>query len=117
MHERFAAAARLDPADVPPAQALRQTIRARIDELLGSDAVLLLPTTPGIAPLRGTPEPDLDAYRWRAVELLCPAGHAGVPQISLPFGRLEGCPLGLSIMGPRGSDEALLALAVELGTP
>lgn len=110
--ERFAAAATLDPAEVAEARALRAQVRARIDELLGEDGILLLPTAPGIAPLRGTPLADLEAFRARAIELLCLSGHAGTPQISLPLATLDGCPLGLSAMAPRGKDEMLLALAV-----
>ncbi|WP_029003433.1 amidase [Azorhizobium doebereinerae] len=111
VRERFAAAARLDPEEVKGALALRADIRARMDDILGDDGLLLLPTGPGIAPLLATPEPELDAFRARALELLCPAGHAGLPQISLPLGTLDGCPVGLSIIAPRGRDEALLDLA------
>jgi len=111
VRERFAAAARLDEEEVAAAKALRSEIKKRMDDLLGADAILLLPSAPGIAPLRGLPEATLDAFRAKALELLCPAGHAGLPQISLPLGRLEGCPVGLSLMAPRGGDEMLLELA------
>lgn len=113
--ERFAAAATLDPTEVAEARALRDEVRARIDALLGEDGILLLPTAPGIAPLRGTPLADLEAFRARAIELLCLSGHAGTPQISLPLATLDGCPLGVSAMAPRGKDEMLLALARALG--
>ena len=86
-------------------------IRDSLDALLGADSLILLPSAPGIAPLRGTPGPALETFRARALELLCPAGHAGVPQISLPLARLDDCPLGLSVIAPRGKDEMLLALA------
>jgi amidase len=39
---------------------------------------------------------------------LCIASLTGHPQISIPAGRVEGAPIGLSIIGPRGSDRALL---------
>ena len=35
-------------------------------------------------------------------------------QVSLPLAQVEGCPMGLGIIGPRGSDEALLDLAVDV---
>ena len=35
-------------------------------------------------------------------------------QISLPVMTVNGCPVGLSLVGPRGSDEALLELAEKL---
>jgi len=39
------------------------------------------------------------------------AGHAGLPQVTLPAARSAGAPVGLSVIGGRGTDEALLALA------
>lgn len=114
VRDRFAAAARLDPAEVAGAKALRAEIRSRMHRLIDDTTILLAPTAPGIAPLRETPEPELDAFRARALELLCPAGHAGLPQISLPFGTIDGCPVGLSIIAARGKDELLLGLAQSL---
>ena len=35
-------------------------------------------------------------------------------QVSLPVANVEGCPVGLGLIGPRGSDEALLELAKEV---
>lgn len=111
--ERFAAAAVLDPAEVIEADALRQRITAKMLQLI-EDAVLIAPTAPGIAPLRNSSGDALEAFRARSIELLCPAGHAGLPQVSLPEATLDGCPLGLSLIGGRGCDEDLLAIAAEL---
>ncbi len=113
--ERFAAAAVMDPAEIAAAKPVRQSIVDRVNALLADDAILLLPTAPGIAPLRQTPDAVLDVFRARAIELLCVAGHAGTPQLSMPVAKLDGCPIGLSIMAARDCDEDLLALAVELG--
>jgi amidase len=70
---------------------------------------------PDIPPLRNAPEANLDDYRNRAIRLLCIAGHAGFPQLSLPMAARAGAPLGLSLLGPAGSDRSLLALAARLG--
>lgn len=113
--ERFAAAAVLDPAEIAAAKPLRKVITDKVNGLLAGDAVMVLPTVPGIAPLRATPDALLDVFRARAIELLCVAGHAGTPQLSMPVARLDDCPIGLSIMAARDCDEDLLALAVELG--
>lgn len=112
--ERFAAAALMDTAEIAAAKALRETIVARLLSLMTPDTVMVLPTSPGIAPLLNTPADQLDTFRFRAIELLCLAGHAGLPQISIPAATLDGCPLGLSIIGARNCDEDILALAVQL---
>jgi amidase len=43
--------------------------------------------------------------------MLCIAGLAGLPQLSLPLAGRDGAPLGLSLMGPAGSDASLVRLA------
>lgn len=111
IRERFAAAAVIDPAQLEEARALREQVRRRLVALLPPGAIMLAPVTPGIAPLVGTPEPRLDAFRATALALLCPAGHAGLPQVALPVARLEGCPLGLGLMAGPGEDDSLLAIA------
>jgi amidase len=46
--------------------------------------------------------------------LTCVASLTRLPQINLPVARVDGCPVGLSLIaGPRG-DEVLLALAESL---
>lgn len=112
--ERFDWALALTPADVDPLRAPRRDFTARLEGLLGNDGVLALPSMPCIAPLRGAPLAEMNAFRRRALALLCAAGLAGLPQISLPGGTLDGCPLGLGLIGPRGADERLLALAIQL---
>jgi len=39
------------------------------------------------------------------------AGLSGFPQISLPFARRADAPLGISLLGPTGSDRSLVRLA------
>ena len=82
-----------------------------MDALLGGGAVMVLPTVPDIAPLRDTPAAALDDFRARAMSLLCIAGLAGLPQVSMPLASLQGCPLGISLIAARGADALLLALA------
>ena len=73
--------------------------------------MLALPSAPGIAVLRNSPPEVLDDLRVRALALLCIAGLARLPQVSLPLAKVDGCPLGLSLIAARGSDIMLLALA------
>jgi amidase len=113
--ERFAAAAIMDPAEIAAARTMRKIIVERMLSLFTEDTILVLPTSPGIAPLLKTPDAVLDIFRARAIELLCASGHAGTPQLSMPVAKLDDCPIGLSIMGGRNCDEDLLQVAVELG--
>ena len=41
-------------------------------------------------------------------------GLTGVPQVSVPGARVDGAPVGLSILGARGSDAILVAVAKAL---
>ena len=112
--ERFAWVAGLDTSALGPSRQQRAEITARLDDLLGDDAVILLPTMPGVAPLCGSPSGVMETFRRQALGLLSPAGLAGLPQITMPLARLPAGPLGLSVLGPRGSDLALLALVSRL---
>jgi amidase len=109
--ERFQWASELSDATVASAQEFRQRWRAHIGRILGTDGVLLMPTMPDVAPLISASEADLDAYRNRATRMLCGAGLAGLPQLSLPLAQRQGAPLGISLVGPVGSDRSLVRLA------
>jgi amidase len=109
--ERFAWCAQVTDAQVAAARAFRERFRSHLAGLLGDDGVLLLPTMPDIAPLAQASQEGLEDYRNRAIRLLCSAGLAGFPQLSLPLGRRAGAPLGLSLLGPAGSDRSLVRLA------
>jgi amidase len=110
--ERFAYASTITPAQVDTANARRRAIRAHVDGLLSADGVICVPTSPRVAPLRGTPADQVEVeYRNQAQRILCIAGLCGLPQISLPVAALDGLPLGLSLIGARHSDKALIALA------
>ena len=86
-----------------------------MDELLGPGDVLCLPTSPRAAPPLGTPVDRIEVeYRNQAMCLLCIAGLAGLPQLSMPMATIDGLPLGLSIVGRQGTDTMLLALAARV---
>ena len=78
------------------------------------DRVLLLPTTPGAAPLLNTPASELLQYRSRLMNLTAPAGLTGAPQISLPYLNIDRAPWGISLLARRDRDRALLNCAAEL---
>lgn len=89
-------------------------IRAHVRGLIGPDAVAVLPSAASLAPLRSADAATVDALRMRTMAITCIAGIAGLPQVSMPFTAPDGTPLGVSLVGPPGSDLALVRLAVEI---
>jgi amidase len=115
IRERIAHAATVLEEDAERQRAFRACVVERLGERVPPGTALCLPTAPGAAPLRHSPSDDVEvAFRARAISLLCIAGLGGLPQLTLPLGTLDGCPLGLSILGAHGTDSALLALAASL---
>jgi amidase len=108
IRERFQWTRTIDPNDVAKAKPKREAVAQHMAQVLGEDCLLCLPTAPGIAPKLKTAPEDLEAFRARAFALLAVAGLARLPQISLPVGILDDCPIGLSIIGPRGCDRGML---------
>jgi amidase len=93
------------------ASLVRAEARARLHWLLPPGTILCMPTTPFPAPRKGLPLGELDPLRARISCLTSHGGLTGVPQVSLPGATVEGLPVGLSILGARGSDAALVAVA------
>lgn len=110
--ERFAFSKSVSAEEVAKGESVRKAFRARLAKQLGTDGILLLPTVPDIAPLVSASEGELEDFRNRALRLLCLSGLSGFPQVTIPAAQREGAPLGLSLIGPRGSDKSLVDFAV-----
>jgi len=93
------------------AELMRTEARARLAWLLPPGTILCMPTTPFPAPEKGLPLAALDPLRARISCLTSHGGLTGVPQVSVPGATVDGLPVGLSLLGPRGSDAALVAVA------
>lgn len=114
VEERFRFGATVSRAEVLAEGARRKAFRTELADLLGEDGFLVLPTVPGPAPLAaGSPE-DFAAFRERALRLSCWSGLSGFPQITLPLGSVAGAPFGISLLGPRDSDRALIRLGATI---
>jgi amidase len=111
VRDRFAWAREVTQAQYDEAATFRARFRAHLSALLGSDGVLVMPTMPDVAPLVAAGEAELEDYRNAATRMLCIAGLSGFPQLSLPLGTRLGAPLGISLLGPAGSDRSLVRLA------
>ena len=90
---------------------MREEARGRLRMLLPRGTILCLPTTPFPAPKLGLSVSDLAFPRERISALTCVGGLTGSPQVNLPGAMVGGAPVGLSIVGARGSDLELAAVA------
>jgi amidase len=84
----------------------RATRAEGIDKLLGDNKVEVLiapsgPLSPRTDPVNGDTWPD-----WAGAGFL--AAIAGYPHLTVPMGEVHGVPIGLSFMGTKGTDAALL---------
>ena len=113
--ERFAWARTVTGQQNDDSWRLRRAYTAWLSRVIGDDGVLVLPTMPDIAPLLTEPEEALQDYRERALRLLMISGLTGFAQLTLPYARRLDAPLGISLLGPPGSDRALIALAERIG--
>jgi amidase len=104
----------ISEADRGWAELMRQEARGRMAYLLPPGTILCLPTTPFPAMKKGLPLSVLGPLRDRIACLCSHGGLTGVPQISIPGVEVDGLPVGLSIVGGRGSDAALVAVARHL---
>jgi amidase len=115
IRERFAAAATITAEAAAAARVRMADIRAKLRETIRPGDVLCLPTVPRVAPRLNAPAAEVEvATRNAAMALLCLAGLGGLPQVTLPLAVAENCPVGLSLLGAQGADEALLALAARV---
>ena len=104
---RFAEAAAITEAE--RWRPFRQACQRRLETLLPPGTALLLPTAPTPALPISAPAAEIGAFYRRALTIGSIAGHAGLPQRQIPAGTVDGCPVGLSLVGRAGSDLALLA--------
>lgn len=99
------------------AQQYRRLFNRRIMQIMAQHHVIAIPTLPITAPLSGsetvsfagveiTPQDSMTYLAWLA-------NFTGLPALSIPCGKGQnGMPVGLSLIGPAGSDEMLLRLGV-----
>jgi amidase len=113
--ERIELASHVDPASFAAAVVRREVLTDRLTSLLGADGVLLVPTAHDLPPLRDAPVSAQVEFRERTLALTCVASLCRLPQINIPAAMVEGCPVGLSLIGPPRGDQMLLGFAERLG--
>ncbi len=102
--------------DIQHAKAQQTVVINNLNALFEKIDVLVIPTTPGVAPRCDADETTLANDRNALLALTAIAGLAGLPQLHLPLFTLHNAPCGLSLVGKKGNDLALLALAKKLTT-
>ena len=112
--ERMQFAATVTRAQADTSREIVTNARDHIRQIAVPGTILALPTSPSIAPKIETSGPELEEFRTRAMRLTCTSGISGLPQMNIPGGTINGCPIGLSFIGWAGGDETLLDLACEL---
>lgn len=112
VEDRFAFAATVSREREAEARASLALHRVRLDDLLG-DRILLLPAASSAAPSREATPEQLDAARGATLRLTAVAGITGRPGLSVPLLRVPE-PVGLCLVGPRGSDLALVDAGIAL---
>jgi amidase len=112
--ERFAIAAEVTAEREAEARVELALHRERLDDILG-DRVLLVPSASSVAPALDATAAELDAVRGATLRLTVVAGITGRPGLSIPALHVPE-PVGLCLVGPRGSDLALIALAAAFRT-
>ena len=97
----------------------REALGRALAAALERHGVLAAPSAPVVAPLRDAELADLGDGRVRderdaLLSCAVPFAQGPFPALSVPAGEVDGLPVGLQLVGPPGSDEALLALAARL---
>lgn len=119
--ERFAAARDMPASKAAAGRAFRRVFKRRMAALLSGGAVMAYPTSPIPAPKLSASPAEQNAVREATMGVTAIAGLASLCEVSIPVGKVDGAPVGLSLVAGAGRDRALLALAArvsaELGLP
>lgn len=112
--ERMKIASSVDDAQVRAGRIVLDEATERMSSATADETVLILPTCPSVAPLLSSSPAQFEAFRVKTMRLVCMASISGLPQITVPIGCMGGSPVGLSFLGWKNGEEALLDLAVRL---
>lgn len=113
IRDRYARALAVTAAQEADWRARRITMtNSVIAQLAGRAAVAPVVHDAPIRADAGTPAQL--AFAAEARKILCVAAVAGLPQVVFPAADIDGAPIGLSLIGPPGSDLALIDMALRL---
>ena len=107
IRDRLKWGASLTSAEVSALRQRHRAFRAHMDELFAAHELLLLPSIPVSRLAAGA---DHSQTRMRLLRYTAPFSLAGTPTVAIPCA--QG---GMQLAAARGNDEALLALAAQIG--
>ena len=112
--ETLAAGADSTAEELTEARTIWQQMRHAVRQKIPDGSLMCIPTVADCGPPRGSDPRRRMAFSRPTLSLMSIAGVAGLPQVTLPIAEIDGCPIGLSLIGSADSDESLLSLAVKL---
>ncbi|MBO9713217.1 AtzE family amidohydrolase [Sphingomonas sp.] len=116
--DRLIAGALLPHAAYAAAEAFRAWFRAQVAALFERFDVLVAPAAPCVAPLVDDPVIEVGGQRVPARAnlgmLTQPISFIGLPVVTVPLRRPGQLPLGIQLIGRRGDEATLFALAKQL---
>lgn len=109
---RLLAASKVTAEELAAAEAVRTRVSAAVDAALAGVDALVLPTMPDVPP---TLEEATDARAAISITALVRIFNlTGHPAVSLPIRTARGLPAGIQLVGRKGDDARLLAVAAVL---
>lgn len=109
--ERFSQTHIIDDESVTKAQRFRTDFSDKLIHAIPRNGAIIIPTSPNIALNKSASKKEVADFYAASLTLNSIAGHAGLPQVCIPAGTVEGCPVSLSLIGHAGDDIRLIATA------
>ncbi len=100
--------------DILKAKAQQQIVVDAVDNLFAQVDAILIPTTPGPAPRCDASTETLANDRNALLAMTAIAGLVGLPQLHMPLFSVQDAPCGMSLIGKRNSELALIKTAKQL---
>lgn len=109
--ERFAQTRLIDDENLAKARQFRDAASERLIRTIPRDVAIVIPSSPTVALKKSATKDETAAFYATSLTLNSIAGHAGLPQVCIPAGTVDGCPVSLSLIGRAGDDIRLIATA------
>ncbi|KAL3689631.1 hypothetical protein R1sor_015940 [Riccia sorocarpa] len=99
---------------VPTAKRVREEVRAAFADLLKHETVIVLPSIAGAPPRIKAEHGAHEKFFQDTSMLMCLSSMSGGPQVTVPTGEVDGCPMSVSILTKANGDRLLLETVLYL---